>query len=300
MGRPQVRYFGAAGHHHHQKLKFDYKNTDLEIPTEHDVDHHMAKTYTYNDKFLGWVNTWWAVDVNVDRLTNDSLKKVSLCNLLTRSAFHNKLTLNVIRFITGDNSPAGVTDLFNQPWAPPGSKWYNDIKQDYDKRGKQLDINVESEILDYPKTLPLYHSHGASRAVFGSRAYVWVTGGLWATYLMVPGWNMLLLPALVQLCFLPNHLSMFTYVCWHARLLAEQEEVWFYKVNAFGQTRIHRVKTSELEKVDDTSDLVNPILWLRSRWDENMVFRDKASGQVFVFDRYASWNEDTLKHPLLY
>jgi hypothetical protein len=35
-------------------------------------------------------------------------------------------------------------------------------------------------------------------------------------------------------------------------------------------------------------------------FDADMVFRDMETKEVFVFDANGIWNEDTLKHKLLY
>jgi hypothetical protein len=35
-------------------------------------------------------------------------------------------------------------------------------------------------------------------------------------------------------------------------------------------------------------------------FDQNMVFRDMETKEVFVFDTNGAWNEDALKHKLLY
>jgi len=35
-------------------------------------------------------------------------------------------------------------------------------------------------------------------------------------------------------------------------------------------------------------------------FDEDLIFRDAESKEVFVFDRYGLWNKDALEHPLLH
>jgi hypothetical protein len=41
-------------------------------------------------------------------------------------------------------------------------------------------------------------------------------------------------------------------------------------------------------------------LFMINMFDPNMVFRDQESKEIFVFDSNGIWNEDTLKHKLLY
>jgi len=44
----------------------------------------------------------------------------------------------------------------------------------------------------------------------------------------------------------------------------------------------------------------NELMWTVNMFDDNMVFRDSQSQELFVFDKQGMWNENTLKHPLLY
>lgn len=44
---------------------------------------------------------------------------------------------------------------------------------------------------------------------------------------------------------------------------------------------------------------VGQLLWGMNMFDQNMVFRDMETKEVFVFDRNGLWNEDTLNHKLI-
>ena len=78
-------------------------------------------------------------------------------------------------------------------------------------------------------------------------------------------------------------------------------EVWFFKTSLFGASIIHKVNVDDLEKVEKDDHFINSLLWYVTKYDKNMIFRDRASGELFVFDwKTGNWNEDTLKHPLIY
>jgi hypothetical protein len=73
----------------------------------------------------------------------------------------------------------------------------------------------------------------------------------------------------------------------------------FHKGDLFGKVKRVIVDIKNLEKID--ADLVpSKLLWGVNMFDQNMVFRDMESKEVFVFDVNGIWNQDTLQHKLLY
>ena len=67
----------------------------------------------------------------------------------------------------------------------------------------------------------------------------------------------------------------------------------------FGGVRRHIVDIHCLEKIG--SDQVEaPLMWMINMFDPDLIFRDSASGEVFVFDKNGHWNAEALEHPLLY
>ena len=76
--------------------------------------------------------------------------------------------------------------------------------------------------------------------------------------------------------------------------------MWLHKTSLGGQHVIYKIDADDLEKVEKESHPINPIFWHITKFDENMIFRDKSSGELFVFDKEGRWNEDSLKHPLIY
>ena len=87
--------------------------------------------------------------------------------------------------------------------------------------------------------------------------------------------------------------------CWHAELLPHTEQVVFHKTPLFGKTTRTIVDIPNLQKVS-AEMIPNELMWTVNMFDDNMVFRDSQSQELFVFDKQGMWNENTLKHPLLY
>jgi len=120
--------------------------------------------------------------------------------------------------------------------------------------------------------------------------------GLWALF---PAADYMLLPMLTSLAFWPRRLVQQRYFTWHAELLPHTEQVVFHKSFLFGQVNKHIVEIKNLEKV--SSEVIsNPLMWTGNLFDDGMVFQDRSTREVFVFDKQGIWNEDALKHPLLY
>lgn len=81
-------------------------------------------------------------------------------------------------------------------------------------------------------------------------------------------------------------------------MMPHTEQVTFLKTKPFGGIDRFVVDIKDLEKVE--ADAVgNSLMWFSNMFDQNMVFRDMQSGEVFVFDKDGIWNEETLNHPLL-
>ena len=111
--------------------------------------------------------------------------------------------------------------------------------------------------------------------------------------------QLLLVPFLVGTLSLPRKLAIVNYFTFHAELLPHTEQVVFHKVDFFGNVRRIIVDIKNLEKID--ADIVpSKMLWAVNMFDSNMVFRDMESREVFVFDVNGIWNEDALKHKLLF
>lgn len=147
--------------------------------------------------------------------------------------------------------------------------------------------------------------HENAKFLYQSKHAPWaVTWGYadWTILIAFAAWaagsNIALLPMLITGAFVPRRWTQQAYFCWHAELLPHTEQVVFHKSFLFGETRKIVVDIDKLEKVDSEA-IENKLMWLGNHFDDSLVFRDMASGELFVFDKNGIWNEDTLKHPLL-
>lgn len=138
----------------------------------------------------------------------------------------------------------------------------------------QVDALLRSRVMDY-------------FLVFGSLG--WLTGVS----------NLLLVPVLIASLSLPRKLAVMQYFTFHAELLPHTEQVVFHKADVFGNVRRIIVDIKNLEKIEADS-VPSKMLWAVNMFDSNMVFRDMESKEVFVFDVNGIWNEDALKHKLLF
>lgn len=80
--------------------------------------------------------------------------------------------------------------------------------------------------------------------------------------------------------------------------MPHSEQVVFHKSFLFGGFHKFVVDIKDLEKVE-TDAIENKLMWMGNVFDQNLVFRDAATNEMFVFDRDGIWNEDTLNHQLL-
>ena len=147
--------------------------------------------------------------------------------------------------------------------------------------------------------------HENAKFLYQSKHAEWaVTWGYadWAVLLTFAAWaggsHFALLPMLISFAFVPRRWTQQAYFCWHAELLPHTEQVVFHKSYLLGDTKKVIVDIKDLEKVDAEA-IENQLMWLGNHYDDSLVFRDMASGELFVFDRQGIWNEDTLNHPLL-
>ena len=111
--------------------------------------------------------------------------------------------------------------------------------------------------------------------------------------------QLLLVPFLVCCLSLPRKIAILNYFTFHAELLPHTEQVVFHKADLFGNIKRTYVDIKNLEKID-ADILPSKMLWMSNMFDSNMVFRDMESREVFVFDANGIWNEDALKHNLIY
>ncbi len=176
----------------------------------------------------------------------------------------------------------------------------NAVKAIFDNNGRHVRSHHEGfagGVKASEDGLFLYKSTQAD-AILRSRVmdYFFVLGfGAWA----FGASPFLALPLLVASLSLPRKLANLRFYTFHAELWPHTEQVVFHKGDFFGNVKRIIVDIKNLEKID--ADLVpSKMLWAVNMFDSNMVFRDSESKEVFVFDNNGIWNEDALKHKLLY
>eukprot|EP00349_Pseudokeronopsis_sp_Brazil_P006718 CAMPEP_0202959652 /NCGR_PEP_ID=MMETSP1396-20130829/3827_1 /ASSEMBLY_ACC=CAM_ASM_000872 /TAXON_ID= /ORGANISM="Pseudokeronopsis sp., Strain Brazil" /LENGTH=94 /DNA_ID=CAMNT_0049678329 /DNA_START=556 /DNA_END=837 /DNA_ORIENTATION=- len=86
----------------------------------------------------------------------------------------------------------------------------------------------------------------------------------------------------------PRKLAAFNHFTFYAELQPHTEQVVFLKASLFGGVRKVMVDISNLEKVD-ASVVGSDFLFLSNNFCPDMVFRDMATGEFFVFDSYGVW-----------
>jgi len=97
----------------------------------------------------------------------------------------------------------------------------------------------------------------------------------------------------------PRKLSTMRHFTWHAELLPHTEQVIFHKSNMFGNVERHIVDIRNLEKIG-SDECETPLMWTINMFDPDMIFRDTASREIFVFDKFGAWNQEAIEHKLLY
>jgi hypothetical protein len=216
-----------------------------------------------------WIKVRWSPDRD-DILNNDKPNKYSAYYWFRNSSLlQNKLLLKTVTFLF-DNSRHS-TSAHHDGFAG-GVKTSENGQFLY--KSDQADAVLRARVMDYFFLLS-----------FGG----WV-GGLHP---------LLILPFLVGCLSLPRKLAIMNYFVFHAELLPHTEQVVFHKGDFFGNVRRVIVDVKNLEKID--ADVVpNKMMWAVNMFDQNLVFRDMETKEVFVFDANGIWNEDTLKHKLLY
>lgn len=211
----------------------------------------------------------WAVDRD-DILNNDKPNKYAAYYWFqTQPMLQSKFLLKVLRALF-DNQRA-VPNSHHDGFAGGVRTSENGV---FLYKSTQGDSLLRARLMDY-----FFVFAGAS----------WITGAS----------SLILVPFLVASLSLPRKLAVMQYFTFHAELLPHTEQVVFHKGDLFGNVKRVIVDIKNLEKIE--ADIVpSKLLWGVNMFDQNMVFRDMETKEVFVFDSNGIWNEDALNHKLLY
>lgn len=250
----QIRMFGAGGG---PKISSNATNTDIGIPSVEDVEVQLGGKFNYNDKFLMWINGYIPFDTMGDKLVNDKVNKYSAYHQFgTNALFQNGLILKALRLLFGENqAPTSVKDPHGQ---------FNGVTT-------------------HENAIFLYQSKHASHTLklgYADFAPIFLAG----TWLFAPAGNLALLPFLITTLYMPRRWSTLKHFTWHAELLPHTEQVVLHKTFLFGGVDKHFVDIKNLEKVT-REHVDNPLIFFGNMFDDNMIFRDSESEEVFVFDK---------------
>lgn len=155
---------------------------------------------------------------------------------------------------------------------------------------------IKGGVLAHENGLFLYktkHLAHAGRERFGD----YLAAGLLGSFMFTSHW-FCLLPFLVYCTRLPRQYAFTQFFTHHAELWPHTEQVVFHKSSIFGVITRHIVDIDCLERID-SDEMDHDALWNANVFDDQMIFKDSRSKEVFVFDRNGIWNKDTLEHPLL-
>jgi hypothetical protein len=106
------------------------------------------------------------------------------------------------------------------------------------------------------------------------------------------------MPFLYACVSLPRKYAMMHFATYHAELLPHTEQIVFHKAHFFGRQRRVYVDIANLEKIEPEV-VPSPLLWQMNMYEQEMIFRDMATKEIFVFDKDGVWNADTLAHKLI-
>jgi len=270
MVQSQVRAFGAgpknAPDYKHTMHHRQSENTTYKVPSSADTDFWLPKKGLFSEKLQMWIAARWAVDQD-DNLTNSTTNKYS--------AYHAFNTYPFLR--------SGLIWNFA---AMLGRK-----NRDGDNHAGLANIQT------HENGIHLYKSNEARSVVVRQLPdYLMIA---FFTAWMGGGGTFFSLPVVVFGMFYPRKLSVMRHFCWHAELLPHTEQVVFHKTNWFGAVDRHIVNIRNLEKIG-SEECNTPLMWLIHQFDPDLIFRDTASREIFVFDRQGHWNQEALEHKLLY
>ena len=87
-------------------------------------------------------------------------------------------------------------------------------------------------------------------------------------------------------------------------VLTDKNQLRVERVGWFGREKVEYMDIGDVEYVEDESDPVynSHLFWNHNRHyvDRYLVFKNKRTKSVLVFDKDGVWSEEGLKNPLIY
>jgi hypothetical protein len=105
-------------------------------------------------------------------------------------------------------------------------------------------------------------------------------------------------PVLAYTLYTPVRYSHMKYYTIRADLLPHTEQVVFKKADFFGAVKNIVCDIKDLQKIDE-SEVPSQLVFFSRGFDNNMIFRDNSTGEVFFFEKNGVWSEKGIAHPLI-
>lgn len=168
-------------------------------------------------------------------------------------------------------------------------------------------VNAEreiSEVFNPPKihenSVFLYQS--IARATYMKRVRAAELPGLVIAYLLFPFpiVTTVVLAATYYVNMNAMHFEVTRRFVSRMDLLPHLEMVAFQKVGLFGRPITKLVRIKDLERIEPDFSNENAFWGYNGDLDGDLQFRDKSTGELFVFDSNGYWNWEGISHKLLY
>ena len=86
-------------------------------------------------------------------------------------------------------------------------------------------------------------------------------------------------------------------------VLPDKNQLRIEKVTWFGRTRVVYMDPNNVEYVDSEDKSLSGVSFWVQNWiwaDRKLVFRNKQTNELLIFDKSGFWSEEGLKHPLIH
>lgn len=168
-------------------------------------------------------------------------------------------------------------------------------------------VNAEREITEvfnppkiHENSVFLYQS--TSRATYMRRTRTMEAPLILASYMLFlhPIATTLTLAAAYYINLNAMHFEVARRFVTRMDLLPHLEMVAFQKVGLFGRPVTKLVRIKDLERVEPDFSKENAFWGYNTDLDADLMFKDKSTGELFVFDSNGYWNWEGISHKLLY
>jgi hypothetical protein len=276
IGNRSFRAFGSPKHDSHHKEASDHKDSHDNHHHDGHHDHHgheMGETMT-KEEAHGTLNRFWQYLFTVTDpvMRHEHPHKPSSITYQLehlKPARGRKLINYFIKECNAIDVERPITNVYNPPKIHENSVFLYQ-SEDFGNRMRQ------AKFLELPTIATML----CAMPSVGYFALYWAT--LYAVILR------------------SQHYELANRLVLRMDLLPHLEMVSFQKVGFMGRITTRLVRVQDLEKVEVDWDKENAFWIYNTQLDRDMMFRNKATGELFVFDNTGIWNWEGISHKLLY